>query len=406
MAINRIAIVGTGQGGYQAAVSLRQEGYDGKILLIGEEPGLPYQRPPLSKAYLKSGEAERLLFRGSGFYETNSIELRPNTRAVALDPSDQNVSLSDGTTERFDHLILALGARNRKLPIDGAELEGILELRTLTDAERLREHLAGANHIVVIGGGFIGLEVAASARSLGVEATVAEALPRLMARAVCEEMSTFFLDAHRTLGVDIRLGARVSKILNDGTGRASGVELSDMSRIDGDLVLVAAGIVPNSEISEAAGLQTGNGIVVDDFLSTSHPAISAIGDCASFPHRGSGTRLRLESVQNAVDQAKCVARRIVGCPVPYDEVAWFWSDQADLKLQIAGITTDADRRIVKEDVSAKKISVFAFKRGRFVGAETVNNPADHMAARRLLARSQELTFEVLKKAEFNLRTLL
>lgn len=400
----QVVIIGAGQAGFQAAASLRAEGFGGNVVLVGDEPGLPYQRPPLSKAFIKDGDAARLLLRGGDFYEKSRIDLVEG-RAVRLDRAARVVALADGRHLSYDHLVLAVGARNRRPPIPGGSLPGVLDLRTLGDADRLRQALEAAHEVAVIGGGFIGLEVAATARLAGRAVTVLEATDRLMGRVVSPAMSAHFLAAHERAGVVVRLGARVEEIVAR-EGRAGAVRLAGGNTLGCDLVLLAIGVSPAVELAGEAGLQTADGVVVDEDLLTSDPAISAIGDCASFPHRSSGARVRLESVQNAVDQAKCVARRIVGRPTAYDAVAWFWSDQGDQKLQIAGLSGDAQRYVVRPDETGEKLTVLGFKGGRLVTVETANSPADHMAARKLLAAPEPPDLDTLERADFSLREVL
>lgn len=380
--MERIVIIGSGQGGFQAAASLRQEGFEGEITLIGEEPGLPYQRPPLSKAYMADGDADRLLLKPAGFYERSHITLRDRTRVAEIDRDGRRVLTEDGSAHPYDHLILAMGARNFRPPIPGQEAEGVMELRTLADAEGLRARLAETRHAIVIGGGFIGLEFAAMARAAGVGVTVLEATPRLMGRALSPAMSAFFLDAHRAMGTEVLLGAAARRIEAEN-GRVSGVDTADIRVIPGDLVLMATGIRPNVELAEAAGLHVDNGVVVDGALATSDPAISALGDVASFP-LADGSRVRLESVQAAVDHARHIAKRLLkGETAPYAAVPWFWSDQGKLKLRIAGLGAGADEARELPSQGDEKV-VLLYHDGRLVAAETVNAPGPHMAARRLI----------------------
>lgn len=400
-----VVIAGAGQAGFQTALSLRQEGFAGRIVLVGEEPGLPYQRPPLSKAYIRDGRGERLLFRNADFFAASDIDYRPAHAVTAIDRHARLVTLSDGATLRYDHLVIATGARNRRLAMPGIDLAGVLDLRTLADAEAIRAALAEAGSVVVIGGGFIGLEIAATANAAGARVTVLEATPRLMSRVVSPAISEHFLAAHRGAGIDVRLDAFAAAILGDGNGRAAGVGLADGEEVAGELVLVAAGIVPNAELAETAGLTVHDGVRVDDMLLTDDPSISAIGDCASFPFGHDGVQLRLESVQNAVDQAKCVARRLVGRPERYRAVPWFWSDQGPDKLQIAGLTAGADDMVVGPTPDGAKLTVLCFRRGELVGVETVNAPADHMAARRLLASGQPLGRAGIEAQSFGLAAM-
>lgn len=405
MKLKRIVIAGAGQGGFQVAASLRQDGFDGEVLLVGDEPGLPYQRPPLSKEYIKTGNADRLLFRNADFYEKNAIRYLDGRRLTAIHRADRTVELDDGQTHGFDHLVLALGARNRRLPIPGMDLDGVMQLRTLADAERIRTAIAPGLSLVGIGGGFIGLEIAATAAAAGARVTVLEATDRLMSRVVSPAISAHFLAMHRAAGVDVRLGTMARRIRGDERGRAIAVETGEDAAIDADIVLVSAGIVPNVEIAEAAGLFVQDGIRVNDLMETSAPEISAIGDCASFPFGRDGVMIRLESVQNAIDQAKCVVQRLLGRPEPYDKVPWFWSDQAAYKLQIAGLTAGADRQVARASDDGTKLTVHCFRNGAMIGVETVNAPADHMMARKLLALPEAPTLEAVEAKGFDLKAV-
>lgn len=381
-----IVIAGAGQAGFQTAASLRQAGHAGRIVLIGDEPDPPYQRPPLSKGYFKEGRPERLLFRDAGFYERNSIELRLGTRIETLDRTGGRLLLAGGEVQPYDHLVLALGARNRRPPVEGLGLDGVLELRSLADARAMRDRAAGASHVIIIGGGFIGLEAASVFRAAGLAVTVLEAGPRLMGRAVSQPVSDYFLAAHRAAGVEIRLSTYALRVTG-AEGRVTGVELSDGEILAADTVLLAAGVVPNSELAERAGLAVENGIVTDRLLLTSDPAISAIGDCASVPQGEAGPRLRLESVQAAVDQAKCLAERLMGRPAPYARVPWFWSDQGSHKLQIVGLAAGAETIEVAGSVEEGRLVATSRAGGRLLCVETVNAAGEHMAARRAMDKA-------------------
>ncbi|WP_339949754.1 FAD-dependent oxidoreductase [uncultured Albimonas sp.] len=383
-----VVIVGGGQGGFQAAASLRQEGYEGPVRLVCEEPGLPYQRPPLSKAYLKDGDAARLALRPEAFYATSGIEL-VHDRARALRREAREVALARGAPLAYDHLILAPGARNARPPLPGIDAPGVLGLRTLADAQALRTALpaaveAGAR-AVVIGGGFIGLEFAAVARAAGCAVTVVEAAERLMARAVSPETSARFRARHESLGVELAFGVPAAAILTDAAGRARGVALADGTEILGGLVLLAVGVRPNVELAQEAGLEIADGIAADAGLLTSDPAISALGDACSFPDPRTGARVRLESVQAASDHARTIARRLAGRPEPYAALPWFWSDQADWKLQIAGLPPRGDGPAEVRDLPRGGFAVHRWEGAELVCVETVNAPAEHMAARRLLS---------------------
>lgn len=390
--MRNVVVIGTGQGGFQLASSLRDEGFGGRIVLLGDEPGLPYGRPPLSKAYLlgKADEAG-LLLRNAAFFAERRIELRPETRVVAVERDARQVLLSTGEALGYDHLVLATGARNRPLPVPGAELDGVVQLRTLADAEAIRLRLAGLGRAVVVGAGFIGLEFAAVAASLGIAVTVLEATARPMSRALSLPMSDFFREAHERAGVELQFGAVVNRITGEG-GRATGVETADGRHFAADLVLVAIGVVPNMELAAETGLAVANGIVVDSLLSTADPAVSAIGDCAAYPSPfAGGAPTRLESVQNAVDHARTVAARLVGRSAPYAAVPWFWSDQGPLKLQIAGLPVPHADTVLRGDPATGGFSVFCYEGGRLLGVESVNKPADHMIARRLLSKGLAIT---------------
>ncbi|MDF2234073.1 FAD-dependent oxidoreductase [Albimonas sp. CAU 1670] len=383
-----VVILGGGQGGFQAAASLRQEGYAGPVRLVSDEPGLPYQRPPLSKAYLKDGDAARLALRPEAFFAASAIEL-VHDRATALLRETREVALASGAVLAYDHLILAPGARNARPPLPGLDAPGVLGLRTLADAQALRAALPATvedgARAVVIGGGFIGLEFAAVARAFGCAVTVVEAAPRLMARAVSPETSARFRGKHESLGVDLALGVPVAEVLTDAAGRACGVGLADGREIPAGLVLLAAGVRPNVELAQAAGLEVADGIAADAQLLTSDPAISALGDACSFPDPRTGARVRLESVQAATDHARAVARRLAGRPEPYAALPWFWSDQADWKLQIAGLPPRGESAADVHDLPRGGFAVRRWEGDALVCVETVNAPAEHMAARRLLA---------------------
>jgi len=386
-----IIIVGGGQGGFQVAASLRELGYAKPITLVCDEPIAPYQRPPLSKAFLL-GETnrERLLLRPLAFYERQSIRLILGERVIGIERAPRRVLLSSGSRLEYEHLVLATGARNRILAVPGADLDGVLYLRTLAESELIRERLAAAKNVVIIGAGFIGLELAAVASKLGKSVHVIDQMPRVMSRAVSKEMSEFFARAHRAWGVNLVLGAAILDI-RAAEGGAKEVRTKDGRSLPADLVLVGIGIVPNAELAVEAGLRVDNGIVVDARLQTADPALSAIGDCANYPSRFYGSPVRLESVQNAVDHARCVAARLTGNAADYSSVPWFWSDQRDLKLQMVGPSANCDCTIVRGDIKTQKFSVYCFRNDQLCGIESVNRPADHMFGRRLLAAGAGVT---------------
>ena len=403
-----IVVAGAGQAGFQLAASLREGGFRDPITLVGDEAALPYQRPPLSKAYLAGKtDQEGLFLRPPGFFAEHAIAHRPGLRAVAIDRAARLLQLSDGGHLPYDHLVIATGARNRPLPVPGAELDGVRQLRGLADADALRAQIEAARAIVVVGAGFIGLEFAAVAAGRGLSVTVIEAAERPMARAVSAEMGAFFGGAQEAMGVRFAFGAGVTAILGRD-GRAVGVALADGRELPADLVLVGIGVLPNRELALEAGLPAEDGVRVDAFLSTPDPAISAIGDCARFPSpfahglTPDGT-VRIESVQNAIDQGRCLAARLTGKPAAYGALPWFWSDQGRHKLQIAGLAGPTDASVVRGSGSA--FSVFRFRDGRLSAVESVDRAGDHMIARRLLTAGTPLSPDQAADPGFDLKAL-
>ena len=403
MSIESVVIVGAGQAGYQVAASLRQEGFLGEVTLIGEEPGLPYQRPPLSKAYMlgKIG-VTNLRFRPVEYYAEHRINYL-NDAVTAIDRTNRRVTVASGKAISYDHLVLAVGAHNRVLPVPGAELDGVFGLKTLADADALIPRLKDVRNIVVVGAGFIGLEFAAVASALGATVHVLELGERPMARAVSVEMSQAFRQAHESWGVHLDFQQGLARI--DGVdGKVSSVETTDGRKLPADLIVFGIGVIPNVRLASEAGLDIENGIKVDAHLLTLDPAISAIGDAASFPSHLVDRHIRLESVQNAVDQARNVAARIAGKPaVAYTALPWFWTDQRDLKLQIVGLQEGVDATVVLGSAEDKQMSVLCFRNNQLIAVETLNRPADHMAGRRILARPPALTPEMASAAGFDLK---
>ena len=391
MALNSVVIVGAGQGGFQVAASLRQEGYQGDITLIGDEPGLPYQRPPLSKAYLLGKiSATALLFRPEDFYTQQNIEL-VHGQTVALDRNNRQVRLASGRTVDYDHLVLAMGAHNRPLSVPGAEAQGVFGIKTKADADALAPLVKEARNVVVVGAGFVGLEFAAVAAANGATVHVLELGDRPMARAVSREMSELFRCAHEGWGVHFDFRQGIGHILTEG-GKVCGVETVEGKRLLADLVVYGIGVIPNVQLALEAGLDIDNGITVDSTLLTSDPHISALGDVAAFPCVHNDQKLlRLESVQNAVDQGRAIAARLVGKPAPYTALPWFWTDQGTLKLQIAGLSSGYDSTVVLGAPESNQLSVLCFRQGQLVAVESCNRPGDHMAARKILARPPRLT---------------
>jgi len=402
-ALTSVVIVGAGHAGVQAAASLREQGFDGEVVLLSAENALPYQRPPLSKAFLK-GEMEihGLPLRADAHFRDQRIDLRLGVGAKRIDRAAQRIELSDGGRVAYGHLILATGARQRRLNAPGVDLPGVFALRDIADATAIRERLGAKPKVVIIGAGFIGLEIAATAASLGAEATVVE-IARPMGRAVSPILSDFFLREHAAFGARFKLGVGVTAI--EGRDRAETVVLSDGERLSADMVVVGIGVVAEDALARECGLECDNGIVVDEHLVTSDPAISAIGDCAHFPHAALGLRTRLESVQNAVDQGKAVAARLMGKPKPYDELAWFWSDQGDLKLMIAGLAHGVEQWVVRGDPATRAFSTFGFRDGKLAVVESVNKAGDHAAAKRIIGTTKTLTPEEAADPAFDLRGL-
>ena len=404
MAQQTVVIVGAGHGGFQLAASLRQHGFDGRIRLLTDEPVLPYQRPPLSKDYLDGKIGfDLLLMRPDSFYRDHNIDLFQGARAEDIDRVGKTLRLAEGERLQYDHLVLATGARNRVPPLPGIELDGVCYLRTLAETHELRDRLAAAQHLVVIGAGFIGLEFAAVARAHGKPVHILELTDRVMGRVVSVETSHFFAEAHRRAGVEFSFGAQAVRIAGRD-GKVDHIELTDGRKLPADIVLVSIGVIPNGELAGEAGLSVQNGIVVDAELKTEDAAVSAIGDCASFPcvHAG-GNMIRLEAVQNAADHARTVADRICGKPHPYTALPWFWSEQGPQRLQIAGLTTGHDRTVVRGNTEAGEFSVFCYLGDALLGIESVNRPADHAHARRILATGRQVTPEQAADESFDLR---
>lgn len=400
-----VIIVGAGHGGYQTAASLRQAGFSGRICLINDEAHLPYQRPPLSKAYIKgSAGPESLMFRPEKFYQDQTIELIAG-RAVSIDRAARRVHLASGETLAYGHLVLATGARNRLLDLPNANLPDVKYLRILDDSEALRQIMPSKTRVVVIGAGFIGLEFAATARIKALEVDVLELAPRVMARAVTAEVSEYFQARHREAGIRIHLGVQATSIEAEG-GKVTGISLSDGRHLPADLVVVGVGVLPNIELAAEAGLPVAAGIIVDEYLSTADPNISAIGDCALFASPRFGGSLRLESVQNATDHARCLAARLTGDKKPYDGHPWFWSDQGDDKLQMAGLTTGYDRVVLRGDPAKKAFSAFCYKGDELLGIESVNRAGDHMFGRRLFGMDRSITSEQAADEGFDLKSAL
>ncbi len=388
MSDEHAVIIGASHAAAQLAAGLRQSGWEGKVSIVGDEPIPPYHRPPLSKAYL-AGEkhSDELLIRPASFYEKSEIDLVLGTRVTAIDRERRQLTLHDGGTIPYTRLALTTGASVRRLSLPGHDLEGVFYLRDLADVDRIRGFVGAGKSAVVIGGGYIGLETAASMRKLGMEVTVLEALPRVLQRVTAPEVSAFYSRVHAEEGVNIVTDAAVDSI--EGSGTVSAVRLADGSSLAADLVVIGVGVIPATGLAEAAGLKTDNGIVVDEFARTTDPDIVAAGDCTSHYNPIYGRQLRLESVQNATDQAKVAANTICGKLQPYNALPWFWSDQYDLKLQIAGLSQGYDRVVMRGDSeSGRSFAAFYYSGDRLLAVDAVNRPKEFMLARKALTAGE------------------
>ena len=384
---SRIVVVGGGQAGGQAVDSLRRGGFDGEIFLVTEEEQPPYQRPPLSKDYLAGRYGlDRVLLRPDSFYAENSIELVTRTKVASIDPGAHRIALASGRTLAYDRLLLATGSRVRRLDgMPGADLEGVLYLRTVEDSDRIRAAMDGAERVVVVGGGYIGLEVASVMVEAGLAATVVEALPRLLSRVATAELAAFYTDLHRSRGVDLRLGATVKRFHGDGNGAVRSLALSDGSEVPAGLVVGGIGIQPVTDLARAAGIECDNGIAVDAGCRTSAPDVFAAGDCTSHPNAFFGRRVRLESVPNAMEQGRVAAAAMLGEDRVYESEPWFWSDQHGVRLQMAGLSEGADRTITRGAPGEGAFITFHLRDGVLIGADAVNSVREFIFCRRLVA---------------------
>ncbi len=400
----KIVIVGAGHGAGQVVASLKQQKYAGEIVVLGEEAWLPYQRPPLSKKFL-SGDmpAERLNFKPPSFYEDDNIDMRLNCRVTAIDRAQKRLKTEQDDTVHYDKLVLATGSRVRRLAIDGAGLDGVHYLRSIDDVVAIRGEIENAQRTVIVGAGYIGLEVAAVLRQMDLDVTVVEMADRVMSRVVSPEISDFYQIEHANHGVHLRLSTGIAALR--GEDRVTAVETTDGDAIPADFVVVGVGILPNTELAEAAGLEVDNGIVVDRGCRTSDADIFAIGDCTSHPCDLYGRRLRLESVQNALEQAKTAARNLCGGDAEYAEVPWFWSDQYDLKLQIAGLSEGYDDVAIRGNPADRSFACLYLKEGRLIAADAVNSPRDFMQSKTLIAARSEIDPQRLADTGASLKEL-
>ena len=383
--LENIVIVGAGQAAVQAIDTLRRRGFAGNLIVVGDEPWLPYQRPPLSKKYLAGALGrERLLLRPQQFYEQYSVEVRSGRRVEEISRREQRVCLDDGSSLAYDALLLATGGRPRPLEVPGANLEGVHTLRTLADADRIRCGLSAGTRLVIVGGGYVGLEIAATARELGLTVTVLEMAGRIMGRVTCPEVSAFYEAEHARHGVSIHRNVRVRALSAQSDERVRGVVTEDGGEYPADIVLIGVGVVPAVELAAAAGLSCDNGVVVDEYCRTSDQAIYAAGDCANHPSLHYGRRLRLESVDNAFEQGTSAALNLLGMTTAHDKVPWFWSDQYDLKLVIVGIGQGYDSVVLRGDPASRAFSACYLRDGELIALDSINMPKDQMAARKLI----------------------
>ena len=385
-----IVIVGAGQAAAQAVQSLRQGGYAGRITIVGDEPSLPYQRPPLSKAYMKGEfDEERLYFKPGAWYEDQKVEVLLGTHVPRIDRAKKQVQLGHGGHLDYDYLILATGSRPRPLPVPGADLDGIHDLRTLTDVERIRPKMVAGRRMVIIGAGYIGLEAAAVARQMDLDVTVIEMAPRVLARVTSPVISEFYAAEHGRQGVKILTGITLSH-LEGADGHVTAAILGNGTRLPADMVLSGIGILPNEELAKEAGIACSNGILVDRDARTSDPLVFAAGDCAARPLVHYGRSGRLESVHNAIEQGKLAAAAILGQPRPAEDCPWFWSDQYDLKLQIAGLSQGYDTLVIRGDPASRKFAVFYLKNGTLIAVDSVNSPPEFLASKKLIMSGAKL----------------
>lgn len=403
--IERVVIAGAGHAAGQTIATLKKQKFAGQIVLIGDEPYLPYQRPPLSKKFL-SGDlsAERLHVKPESFYSDPKIEVRLETPIVAIDRDSKTLRTVHGDSVSYDKLVLALGSRVRRLSIDGADLDGVHYLRTIADVNSIRAELKNRKHAVIIGAGYIGLEVAAVIRQLGLDVTVVEMADRVMSRVVSAEISDFYQIEHTSHGVKLRLSTGITAFR--GSDRINAVEIADGEQVPADFVVVGVGIVPNTELAADAGLIVDDGIVVDDQCQTNDSNIYAVGDCTAHPNAIYNRQLRLESVHNALEQAKTAASNICGNEAHYSQVPWFWSDQYDLKLQIAGLSTGYDDVIIRGNPADRSFACLYLKDGRLIATDAVNSPRDFLQSKVLIAGQLRIDRDKLADANVQLKDLL
>ena len=398
-----IVIVGGGHAAGQAAASIRQEGFDAELILIGAEPHIPYQRPPLSKQYLAGEQPlDKVLLRPEKFYVDRTIDLRTGITVENIDRDGQFVACSDGSLVAYDQLLLATGSRALRPDLPGIDLGGIHTLRSIADVDKIRTDMENASHLVIIGGGYIGLEVASVAKSKDMQVTILEMEDRILQRVTHPAMSAFYHELHRAKGVNIKTSSRVTAFVGDGW--VNEVVCADGTSVDADLVIVGVGVVPNVELAAEAGLACDNGIVVDERCATSDSAIFAAGDCTNHPNKLLDRRLRLESVPNAMEQSRVAASNLTGGDKKYASIPWFWSDQYDLKLQMVGFSSDADESITRGVPETHEFAMFHYKSGKIIAAEAVNSPREFLVAKQLIGKF--IDPNTLSNPEVDLKSLI
>ena len=403
--MENLVVIGAGQSAIQCITSLKKEGYEGSITLVGEEEHLPYQRPPLSKGFLDDSiNKERLYFKKLDFFTENKIQLKLGISATSVDIENNLVNLSDEEKLHFDKLVFATGSRVRLLDFPGNDLDNIHYLRGLDDAENIKKGLEKSKHLVVIGAGYIGLEVAAIASEKGVKVSIVEMADRVMSRTVDPQISDYYLNLHQNNGVKFKFNTSLEEI--KGQGQVESVVCSDGTSINTDMVIIGAGVIPNTEIAQNSGVSCENGILVDEFGRTNFKNVFACGDCTSHPNKLLNMQLRLESVHNAMEQSKAVAMSVLDKPAEYSQIPWFWSDQYDHKLQIVGISGSHDTVTMRGSTDASKFMLFYTRGEELVAVDAVNNPKDFLICRKLVANKVKIKTDMISDLNLNLNDLI
>jgi len=403
--VENLVVIGAGQSAIQCITSLKKEGYEGSITLVGEEEHLPYQRPPLSKGFLDDSiNKERLYFKKLDFFTENKIQLKLGISATSVDIENNLVNLSDEDKLHFDKLVFATGSRVRLLDFPGNDLDNIHYLRGLDDAENIKKGLEKSKHLVVIGAGYIGLEVAAIASEKGVKVSIVEMADRVMSRTVDPQISDYYLNLHQNNGVKFKFNTSLEEI--KGQRQVESVVCSDGTSINTDMVIIGAGVIPNTEIAQNSGVSCENGILVDEFGRTNFKNVFACGDCTSHPNKLLNMQLRLESVHNAMEQSKAVAMSVLDKPAEYSQIPWFWSDQYDHKLQIVGISGSHDTVTMRGSADASKFMLFYTRGEELVAVDAVNNPKDFLICRKLVANKVKIKTDMISDLNLNLNDLI